>query len=95
MSARHIKLLISKVLICHRAATTTGPVQPVRQRETCADGAADFAENECSRCELKRVKLMRQMRQRKRAVTLGLVALVESCSSIGDARVRLVLRRRR
>ena len=32
---------------------------------------------ECSHCQLKRVKLMRKMRHRKRAVMLGLIALTE------------------
>lgn len=40
---------------------------------------------ECSHCQLKRVKLMRRMRHRKRAMMLGLIALTEPCSSIGGA----------
>ena len=50
---------------------------------------------ECPRCQLKRVKLMRQMRHRKRAVMLGLVALAEPCSSIGGEGAHPMLRRHR
>jgi len=48
----------------------------------------DASWRECPRCQLKRVKLMRQMRRRRRATMLGLIALSEPCPRImkGNAR---------